>query len=84
MANKKLIIGMAAAAAALAATAIVIYRKRSSRLQYEEQVEEAKENFKSKLDDLQRKAKKHYKNSPEEAKDAIANATHRAERTAGA
>ena len=80
MANKKLIIGIAAAAAALTAVGIVVSRRRSSKRKYELQVEEAKEHFKSKLEDLQRKAKKQYKNSPDEAKDAIANATARAGR----
>ena len=59
---------------------IVISRRRSSKRKYELQVEEAKEHFKSKLEDLQRKARKQYKNSPDEAKDAIASATARAGR----
>lgn len=84
MANRKLIIGIAAAAAALAGTALIISRQRSRTRKYQLQVEEAKENFKSKLDDLQRKARKQYKNSPDEAKDAIADATARAGRSAKA
>ena len=84
MANKKLIIGIAAGAAALAAVGLILSRQRSSKRRYEEQVEEAKEHFKSKLNDLQRKAKKQYKNSPEETKDAIAGAKSRAGKTANA
>jgi high-affinity Fe2+/Pb2+ permease len=81
MANKKLFIGIAAAAAALAAVGIVLSRQRYSKRKYEDQVDEAKQHFKSKLNELQRKAQKQYKNSPDEAKDAIANATARAGRS---
>lgn len=77
MANKKLIIGIAAGAAALAAVGIILSKQRSSRRKYEGQVEEAKEHFKSKLNELQRKAKKQYKNSAEETKDAVAGAKAR-------
>ena len=80
MANKKLFIGIAAAAAALTAVGLYFTMQRSKRRRYEEQVDEAKEHFKSKLNDLQRKAQKQYKNSPEEAKETIAAAKTRAAR----
>ena len=74
MANKKLIIGIAAAAAALAAVGLYVSKQRSSRRRYEEQVEDAKEHFKGKLNEFQRKAQKQFKNSPEASRDAIAGA----------
>jgi len=77
MANKKLIIGLAAGAAALAAVGLYVAKQRSSKRKYETQVDEAKEHFKSKLNELQRKAKKHYKNSGGETRDAIAGAKTR-------
>lgn len=78
MSNKKLIIGIAAGAAALAAVGILISRNRSRRMEFEAQAEEAKANFKSKLNELQRKAKKEYKNSAEETRDTINSAKERA------
>ena len=78
MANKKLFIGLAAGAAALTAVGLYISKQRSAKRKYEGQVEDAKEHFKSKLHELQRKAKKQYKNSRPETQDAIASAKSRA------
>ena len=62
MKNKKLILGIAAGAALLAGAAVIVSRRRSKR-KYEGQVSEARENFKGKLNELQRRAEKEYRNS---------------------
>jgi len=77
MANKKLFYGIAAGVAALAVVGLVAAKQRSKR-KFESQVDEAKQNFKSKLSELQRKAKKEYKNSGGETKDAVNSAKERA------
>ncbi|MXN89797.1 hypothetical protein GR160_01025 [Flavobacterium sp. Sd200] len=77
MANKKLILGIAAGAAVLAGAAVVVARKRSQN-KYRAQVEEAKENFKGKLNELQRKAQKEFKNASSDAKEAVNSAKERA------
>ena len=77
MRNKKLILSIAAGAALLAGAAVVIARKKSQS-KYKANVEEAKENFRSKLTQLQRKAKKEYQNSASETESAVNNAKERA------
>jgi gas vesicle protein len=77
MNNKKLAIGIAAGAA-LAGAAYLIYRSKSKKSSFRETVEEAKDNMKGKLNELQRKAEKEYKNSPAEAKETINAAKERA------
>lgn len=61
MRNKKLILGIAAGAAVLAGAAVVIARKRAGK-KYAADVQEAKDHFKGKLNELQRKAEKEFKN----------------------
>ncbi|MGQ2985219.1 hypothetical protein [Flavobacterium sp.] len=77
MSNKKMIVGIAVGAAVLAAAAVLIARRRSQS-KYAAQVEEARENFSSKLNELQRKAKKEYSNVASDAKDAVNSAKDRA------
>jgi len=77
MSNKKLILSIAAGAALLAGAAVIVARKRSQS-KYKANVEEAKENFKSKLSQLQRKAKKEYQNSVSETESAVNSAKERA------
>jgi len=77
MSNKKLILSIAAGAALLAGAAVIVARKRSQN-KYKANVEEAKENFKSKLSQLQRKAKKEYQNSVSETESAVNSAKERA------
>jgi len=77
MSNKKLILSIAAGAAVLAGAAVIVARKRSQN-KYKANVEEAKENFKSKLSQLQRKAKKEYQNSVSETESAVNSAKERA------
>ena len=59
MNNKKVILSIAAGAAVLAGAAVIVARKRTQN-KYRAHVEEAKENFKSKLNELQRKAQREY------------------------
>ncbi|MBF01418.1 hypothetical protein [Flavobacterium coralii] len=77
MNNKKLAIGIAAGAA-LAGAAYLMYRNKSKKRAFRETVEEAKDNMKGKLNELQRKAEKEYKNAPSETKDAVNTAKERA------
>jgi len=77
MQNKKLILSIAAGAAVLAGVAVIVARKKSQN-KYKASVNEAKENFKSKLNELQRKAKKEYKNVASDAADAVNTAQVRA------
>ena len=77
MQNKKLILSIAAGAAVLAGAAVIIARKKSQS-KYKANVEEAKQNFKSKLNELQRKAQKEYKNVASDSKDAVNTAQVRA------
>ena len=77
MKNKKLIISIAAGAAVLAGAAVVIARRRT-RKNHELEVQEAKEHFKGKLNELQRKAKKELKSGTTDLKDAVNTAKERA------
>jgi len=77
MKNKTLIFGIAAGAAVLAGAAVVVARKRTQN-KYRAHVEEAKENFKSKLNELQRKAQKEYKSVTADTTGAVNTAKERA------
>ncbi len=77
MPNKKLILSIAAGAAVLAGAAVIVARKRSQK-KYKAQVNEAKENFKGKLNELQRKAQKEFKHASTDAKSVVNSAKERA------
>ncbi len=77
MKNKKLIVGIAVGAAVLAGAAVLMARRRSQR-KFQSQVDEARENFSGKLNELQRKAQKEYRNSASDIKDAVNSAKDRA------
>jgi flavodoxin len=77
MKNKKLILGIAAGAALLAGAAVVIARRRARR-SHELDIQDAKEHFKGKLNELQRKAQKEFKNAGGDVKDAVNTAKDRA------
>lgn len=77
MSNKKMIVGIAVGAAVLAGAAVLIARRRSQR-KFAVQVEEARENFSGKLNELQRKAKKEFRDTASDAKDAVNSAKDRA------
>jgi len=69
MANKKVIIGAAVAAAVLAGVAVAMSRNKKAK-KYRAHVEEAKETFKGKLNELHRKAEKEFKNAAGDAVNA--------------
>lgn len=77
MKNKKLILGIAAGAAILAGAAVVIARRRAKR-NHQLDIQDAKDHFKGKLNELQRKAQKEYRNAGDDVKDAVNTAKDRA------
>jgi gas vesicle protein len=77
MNNKKLLIGIAAGAALLAGAAVLISRKRAGK-QYAADIQDAKEHFRGKLNELQRRAQKHYKNNGPDVKEVVNTAKDRA------
>lgn len=82
MSNKKLVLGIAAGAAILAGAAVIIAKKRNNKV-YRAHVEEAKENFKHKLNELKRKAEKEYKNAAGDTGELVNAAKERAQEWAG-
>jgi len=78
MQNKKVVLGVAAGVAVLAVAGLLVAKKRKSKKNYEAQVEEAKQNFKRKLDKLHTKAARHYKSAQGETLDAVNEAKERA------
>ena len=73
MSNKKLVLGIAAGVAALAVVGLLVAKKKKSKKEkFADAAQDAKDNFKSKLQELQRKAKKEF-NSALEDGESIAN-----------
>lgn len=63
MSNKKVIVGVAAGVALLTAAGILLYNKKKSKKdRFIDEAEHLAESFKSKLNSLQRKAQKEFKN----------------------
>lgn len=75
--TRKAILGIAAGAAAVG-TALYLLKKRADRREFESHAADAKENFKGKLNELQRKASKEVKNVTAETKEAVNAAKDRA------
>lgn len=70
MTNKKVIVGVAAGVALLTAAGILLYnRKKSKKDRFINEAENLAENFKSKLNNLQRKAQKELKNTANTGED---------------
>ena len=70
MSNKKLIIGVAAGVALLTAAGILLYKKKKTKKEkFIDEAEHLAENFKSKLNNLQRKAQKEFKNASNTGED---------------
>ncbi|MFY0481005.1 LPXTG cell wall anchor domain-containing protein [Flavobacterium sp. PLA-1-15] len=70
MSNKKVIVGVAAGVALLTAAGILLYnRKKSKKDRFIDEAEHLAENFKSKLNSLQRKAQKEFKNTANTGED---------------
>lgn len=78
MQNKRVILGVAAGVAILAVGGLLVAKRKKSKKSYEAKVEEAKQNFKRKLDKLHSKAEKHYKSAQSETLDAVNEAKERA------
>lgn len=78
MANKKVVIGVAVAAAVLAGVAVALTVRNRRKAKYRAHIDEAKENFKGKLNELQRKAEKEYKKASNVAGDVVNAAANRA------
>jgi uncharacterized membrane protein YccC len=78
MANKKVIIGAAVAAAVLAGVAVAITVRNRKKAKYRNHVDEAKETFKGKLNELQRKAEKEYRKATSAADNVVNAAANRA------
>jgi hypothetical protein len=76
--NKRTMIGIAAGAAVLAGAALYIAKKRSDAKTNGNNTDDAKQNFKSKLNELQRKAGKELKGVADETKEAVNAARDRA------
>ena len=70
MRNKKLIIGIAVGAAVLAGAAVILSKRRAGK-KYASDIQDAKDHFRGKLNELQRKAQKEYKNAGADVKDAV-------------
>lgn len=75
--DKRLILGVAAGVAALGVVALLSNKKSKKKLQ--KKAAEAKDNFKSKLQELQRKAKREYGEMAADSENAINVAKSRAE-----
>lgn len=70
MSNKKVIVGVAAGVTLLTAAGILLYnRKKSKKDRFIDEAEHLAENFKSKLNSLQRKAQKELKNTANTGED---------------
>ena len=78
MSNKKLILGIAAGVAALAIVGVLATKKKSKKKQLSAKAQEAKENFRGKLQEWQKKAKKEYSNSLEDGENLVNKAKDRA------
>lgn len=78
MSNKKIIIGVAAGVAAITAIGILLYKNRSKKAKYIDAAEDVADQFRNKLNSLQRKAKKEYKNIVEDGEDFANRAKDRA------
>lgn len=77
MKNKKLILGIAAGAAVLAGAAVIIARRRAKR-NHETDIQDVKDHFRGKLNELQRKAQKEIRNTGSDVKEAVNTAKDRA------
>ncbi|MNK06517.1 hypothetical protein D3C87_244160 [compost metagenome] len=77
MKNKKLIVGVAVGAAILAGAAVIVARRRAKNC-HNLDLQAVKDNFRSKLHELQRKAEKEAKSLAAEAKDGIEAAKNKA------
>ncbi|WP_296150303.1 hypothetical protein [uncultured Flavobacterium sp.] len=78
MSNKKLILGVAAGVAALAVVGVLIAKKKSKKTKLSGKAEEAKDNFRSKLQELKKKATKEFNSTLEDGENLVNKAKDRA------
>lgn len=78
MSNKKLILGVAAGVAALAVVGILVAKKKSKKNKLSGKAEEAKDNFRSKLQELKKKATKEFNSTLEDGENLVNKAKDRA------
>ena len=78
MSNKKVVLGIAAGVAALAVVGLLVAKKKSKKEKFEDAAKDAKDNFKSKLHELQRKAKKEFNSALEDGENIANKAKDRA------
>lgn len=78
MSNKKLILGVAAGVAALAVVGLIVAKKKSKKGQLCAKAEEAKDNFKSKLQELKKKATREFNSTLEDSENLVNKAKDRA------
>ena len=78
MKNKQIIIGIAAGAAALAIAGVMLSRRRSASRGMMSEAENLADNFRGKLNSLQRKARKEFKNAADSGEEAANVAKERA------
>jgi len=78
MSNKKLILGVAAGIAALAVVGVLVAKKKSKKNQLSSKASEAKDNFRSKLQDLKKKATKEFNNTLQDSENLANKAKDRA------
>lgn len=78
MSNKKLILGVAAGVAALAVVGVLVANKKSKKNKLSAKAEEAKDNFRSKLQDLKKKATREFNSTLEDGENLANKAKDRA------
>jgi len=78
MSNKKLILGVAAGVAALAVVGVLIAKKKSKKNQLSSKAAEAKDNFRSKLQELKKKATKEFNSTLQDSENLANKAKDRA------
>jgi len=78
MSNKKLILGVAAGVAALAVVGVLVAKKKSKKNKLSAKAEEAKDNFRSKLQDLKKKATREFNSTLEDGENLANKAKDRA------
>ncbi|NBL65250.1 hypothetical protein GV828_08590 [Flavobacterium sp. NST-5] len=78
MSSKKIILGVAAGVAALAIVGILTAKNKSKKKRFLEKAENAKDQFKGKLSELQRKAQKELSQHAETGDNLINQAKNRA------
>ena len=78
MSNKKLILGVAARVAALAVVGVLVAKKKSKKNKLSAKAEEAKDNFRSKLQDLKKKATREFNSTLEDGENLANKAKDRA------